>query len=186
MICARGVPRAVGPTVSRVRPVGIIDAVGFRCLRSRDHRQKARVRPAAERELRMPRRLPWKKYPLRSRPQAVAGGPSSSARHPVPGHGDRGRSRSAGARAFPTSHLLRGSYDYAHEHNIAGHRPLDLGGAAFLRACPRSPGRGPGPFAQLLGVCDSPWPDADHGGARATITQRCHVAFRLRPDRMTR
>jgi len=59
MICARGALRAGGLTVSRVRRLGTIDAVGSRCLRSRDYRQKAGVRPVAKRGLRTRRRLPW-------------------------------------------------------------------------------------------------------------------------------
>jgi hypothetical protein len=70
MICARGALCAGGLTVSRVRPVGIIGAVGSRCLRSRDYRQKAGVRPVAKRGLRTRRRPLPRKYLLWSRPQA--------------------------------------------------------------------------------------------------------------------
>jgi hypothetical protein len=80
MICARRALCAGGLTASRVRRVGTIAAVGSRCLRSRDHRQKVGVRRVAERGLRTRKRLLRRKWLLGSRPHAAAGGLSSSAR----------------------------------------------------------------------------------------------------------
>jgi hypothetical protein len=170
MICARGALRAGGRTVSPVRQVGTIGAVGFRCLRSRHYRQRAGVRRGAERELRTRRRLRRTKYLSRSRPHAAAAGRPSSAGYPLPGQGADGRSTGeGGVRAFTACRLLGGSYGHAHEKNMARHRPLDLGGLAFLRARARSPGGGPSPIAERLGACHSPWTDANHGSATATL-----------------
>ena len=172
MICARGALFAAGPMVSRVRPVGIIGAVGSRCLRSRGYPKKAGVRPVAERELRTRRRLFWRKHLSRWRPRAAAAGITSGVRYPLNGHGAGGRpSGASGARAFTACRPPRGSPGYAHDQNIAWHRPLDLGSLASLRARARSPGGGPTPFAELLGSCHGPWPDADHSSARATLAR---------------
>jgi hypothetical protein len=156
--------------VSRVRPVGIIGAVGCRCSRSRDYPRKAGERPVAARELRTRRRPIWRKQLSRSRPRAAAAGLPSSARYPLHGQVAGGRPSGAGrARAFTACRPVSGRYGHAHEQNLARHRPLDLGGLAFLRARARSPGGGLTLFTELLGSCHSPWPDADHGSARATL-----------------
>jgi hypothetical protein len=170
MICARAALRAGGLTVSRVRPVDTIGAVGFQCLRSRDYPQKAGVRPVAERRLRTRRRLLLRKHLSRSRPRAAAAGLPSSARYLRHWHGAGGRTSGAGgARAFTVCRPLSGSYGHAHEQNVARHRPLDLRGLAFLRARARGPGGGPTPFAEPLGSCNSPWADAHRGSARTAL-----------------
>jgi hypothetical protein len=174
MICARGALCAGGLTVSRVPRVGTIGAVGSRCLRSRDHRRKAGVRPVAVSGLRTRRRLLGRKSPSQSRGHAAAAGLPASARYPSLVQGIGGRPRASGARAFQACRPFR---RHAHEQYVAQHRPLDLRALGFLRARARSSGGESTPFAELLGSCHSPWPDAHHGCARATLA---HLKRRAR------